>query len=201
MRRQAGAWVVTPRAIVGSIAVVVLALAAAACGSSTKESHRTNIDATLRQALRDHAAGKLGTARKEYEEVLAADGSNRYARYNLGLIFQTEGDAQAATRYYRLALESDPHFEPAMFNLAIMQTEAGRTNDALSLYRQVIALDPSNAGAHLNLGLLYLQRHKVGAARAELDRAVSLNPSLRSRLPASVPPSKNPSASMTTARP
>lgn len=179
---------------------MVFALAAAACGSSTKESHRTNIDATLRQALRDHASGKLGTARKEYEEVLAADGSNKYARYNLGLISQTEGDAQAATRYYRLALESDPHFEPAMFNLAIMQTE-GHTNEALSLYRQVIALDPSNAGAHLNLGLLYLQSHDVGAALVELDRAVTLNPSLRSRLPALAPPSKNPSAPATTARP
>ena len=45
-------------------------------------------------------------------------------------------------------------------------------------------LDPNNADAHLNLGFIYLSQGNKTSAKKEFSAAVSIQPSLKSRIPA-----------------
>jgi tetratricopeptide (TPR) repeat protein len=84
-----------------------------------------------------------------------------------------------------------------MYNLAILRTAAGGTQEAISLYRQVIEAAPDNAAAHLNLGLLLQQAGKAKEATEQLNLAITLDPSLSSRLeqPALPPVTTSPTPS------
>jgi len=58
---------------------------------------------------------------------------------------------------------------------------------AISLYGRLLALDPNDANALLNLGLLLLaDAGRADEARADLTKAVQINPALASRLPADI---------------
>lgn len=175
MRRNA-------RALVLGLSVCVL-VAAACSDDSTPDGETAGAETKLESALEAHAQGRLEEAVRLYQQVLALDPENKFAYYNLGLVDQTEGRTDAAAANYTEALAIDPEFEPALFNLAIIRADQGSTDEAIELYRRLLATDPEEAGAHLNLGFLLLDRGQRKEGRAELATAVTLDPSLESRIP------------------
>jgi tetratricopeptide (TPR) repeat protein len=157
----------------------VLVLLGAACGSEA--------DDLLTRALAAHAEGDLDTAERLYGEVLDDEPKNVFAHYNIGLIHQTRGKKDAAVVAYGKALEADPNFVPALFNLAVVRSETA-PGEAIELYRGVISLQPDYAAAHLNLGFLLKANGKAPEGEKELKKAVELDPTLSSRIPASPRP-------------
>ena len=77
----------------------------------------------------------------------------------------------------------NPNFVNALYNLAILVTSA-QPLLAENYYEQVIALTPNNASAHLNLGFVFRSQGNKGQSRTEFAKAVAIDPSLKSRIPA-----------------
>jgi tetratricopeptide (TPR) repeat protein len=174
-RSRTAAW----RAVAALSLVAVLSLA----GCSFGKSASSKANDTLAQGLAAHQAGKLTLAAKAYNDVLKVDSRNKFAYYNLGLIYQTQGNSAGAESNYRLALSVDPNFGPALFNLAIVRKALGDLNGAIALYQQDIRADPKNAGAHLNLGLALQEDGQRVSGAAEIAKAIQLDPKLGSRVP------------------
>lgn len=159
----------------------------AGCGSQDKTEAQSAAQA-LDQGLKAHGEGRLDDAEKLYREVLVLDPSNKWAYYNLGVIEQSRGQAVMAEANYRQALAVDQNFGIAIYNLAVLLT-GSNPQEALRLYRQLIEIEPDSAVGHLNLGFLLISLGQEQEGRAELNKAVALDPALAQRIPASPSPS------------
>ena len=170
--------------------LTLLLLVTAACGSGTPaatEAQRAND--LVNAGLKAQAAGRMTEAADDYHKALALDPRNKVAYYDLGVIDQAAGQNTIAELEYRMAIQYDPKFTDAIYNLAVLRTQAAPA-EAISLYRQVITFQSTYAAAHLNLGFLLIAAGQKVEGKAELDRAVALNPSLESRIPTPTPTPK-----------
>lgn len=154
----------------------------AACGTSKANAPTTD---PLTAGLKAQLEGRTADAVKDYQAVLQKDPHNKYAYYNLGLIDQLAGRNDSAELNYRTALANDANFTPALYNLAILRT-APAPQEAVDLYRHVITLTPGYAAAHLNLGFLLFSLKQQSEGKAELDKAVALDPSMGPRVQATL---------------
>jgi tetratricopeptide (TPR) repeat protein len=161
------------------------------CGASAPSDAQQASDA-LNAGLNAQIHGQTAEAVADYQKVIAKDPHNKYAYYNLGLIDQGEGQNATAEANYRTALQIDPNFAEALYNLAILRT-APSPQEAVDLYGHAISVKPNFAAAYLNLGFLLISLGQVDVGKADLDRAVLLDPSLKARIPTPSPsPSRKP---------
>lgn len=142
----------------------------------------TDPSALLQQGLTAQGAGRLDEARALYLKVIGQDPTNKFAYYNLGVIYQQLNAVNDARDSYRRALQIDAKYQPALFNLAVLETPLNPT-EAISQYQKILAINPSDANVHLNLGLVFRQIGRTSEGEAELAKAVQLNPALASRIP------------------
>lgn len=182
--------------------LLVLAIAAmalcAACGSSdddkdsakpgTTSTTLSAADKTLQEGLDAQSQGNLDRARQIYLSAIDKDPTDKLAYYNLGVVYQQLNDVKSATDAYNKALGIDPAYQPALFNLGVLLTSTDPPA-AAEAYRKILAINPDDANVHFNLGLLLRQIGQNTEGNAEVGRALEINPSLASRLPASTPTS------------
>lgn len=178
-------------AALGLVLVAFIAVWAVRSGQPTTPEE---IDGLLVGGLQAHFSGDIEKARENYEKILEADPTNKFALYNLGLIEQQADRLETAESFYRRALATDPHFAPALFNLAIIRS-ASAPQEAADLYQRVIAQNPNDAAAHLNLGFVLVSLGRVEEAQSEFVRAVELDPRLADRVPAPPQADSSPSPS------
>ena len=165
----------------GLIGVSLLATAAAGCGSASTGPQAANND--ISAGLRAQLSGDLATAQTDYMNAIHADGTSSLAYYDLGTVYDAQGNHQQAASEYQAAININPNYADALYNLAV-DTAASNPSNAEQLYRQVVADQPNYAAAWLNLGFLLMAEGKNDEARADWQKAVMLQPSLASRLPA-----------------
>lgn len=176
------------RSIVRRITFLAVTTAAtlvmAACGQAAlaQQSDQQKAGALLNAGLAAHTAGRTAEAAGDYRKALIYDPQNKWAHYNLGLIEQNSAQPAAAEADYRAVLATDPNFTGALYNLAILRT-ADAPQEAISLYQRAIAVAPNMASAHLNLGFLLNSIGQNAQGKAELDKAVSIEPALAQRIP------------------
>ena len=171
-------------------AAVILVLALGACGSSSKpgasgcattSADAKAVAALVQKGLQAAVAGNTTDAEKHFKEVLCSDQNNKYAHYNLGLIFQQRNENSDAEAEYNKVLAVDANYGPALYNLAILRTAANDAPGAIDLYRREIAANPKDANAHFNLGLLLRDAGKTTEANAEIKAAVNLDSALQAK--------------------
>jgi Tfp pilus assembly protein PilF len=168
-------------------AAIALALVLGACSSSSKPGATGNTTAQdvkttakiLQRGLQEQVAGNLTAAEKDFKDVISRDPKNKFAFYDLGLIYQTQKKSSDAEAQYRLALAIDPKFEVALYNLGILRANANDVTGAIDLYRRAIASNAKDANAHYNLGLLLRGQGKTQEGNAEVQTAVNLDKTLR----------------------
>jgi tetratricopeptide (TPR) repeat protein len=170
-------------------------LAVAACGAKGTPTQQA---ATLAaQGLQAQLSGDIATAESDYKQAIQLDQNNKFAHYDLGTIYDGQGNHTQAVQEYQTTLGIDPNFADAIFNLAV-DTATSNPPSAEQLYRKVVALQPTDANAWLNLGFVLMSEAKTAEAMADWAKAVSLDPSLASRIPS---PSPSASATPPTATP
>lgn len=174
---------------VGSFAfplLILFMLVTTACGVKAQAKAPTEQANDLVNAgVKAQAIGNTAQAADNYHKALSLDPRNKFAYFDLGVMDQNAGRNQSAELNYRTALQYDPNFVGPMYNLAVLRTETAPA-EAIDLYKKVIAVEPGYAAAHLNLGFLLIAAGKKPEGKAELDRAVALDPSFASRIPASL---------------
>jgi len=130
-------------------------------------------------------AGNVNSAEQLFQQAIAAEPDNATGYYDLGVAYQRANLPDRAISEYRQALSHDPEDVPAMYNEATI-FEVRDVPVAIYLYTKVTRLQPDSPTALLNLALLEIGEHDTRAGLADLRRALHLDPSLESRLPASI---------------
>jgi len=166
----------SPRRSLGALALASLVIGVAACGSPPTAR------SLVAQGLRAQLSGNVSTAENEYQQAIKLDRNNVIAHYDLGTIYDKQGNRTLAVGEYRAALVIDPTFTDALFNLAV-DTAGSDPAGAARLYFKVLSLQPSFAAAWLNVGFILRSEGKVGEAKADWAQAVALDASLAARVP------------------
>lgn len=164
-------------------------LGVAACGGS-QGTPAQQAAALVTKGLEAQLAGDLSTAQSDYQQATQLDRTNKFAYYDLGTVYDKQGNRTQAVQDYRTTLGIDPNFVDALFNLGV-DTTASDPVSAEQLYLKVVSLQPTFASGWLNLGFILQSQGNVSQARADWAKAVSLDPSLVSRIPS---PSPSPTA-------
>jgi tetratricopeptide (TPR) repeat protein len=166
--------------LIGTLAVSVLAVCFAACGSPQTAA------SLVSEGLKAQLAGDDSTAESTYQQAIKLDANNAIAHYDLGTIYDRQGNKAQAIAQYTATLVIQPTFTDARFNLAV-DTANSEPTSAANLYLQVLTQQPSFAAAWLNLGFILQSEGKTAQAETDWVKAVSLEPALASRLPAAKP--------------
>jgi Tfp pilus assembly protein PilF len=127
-----------------------------------------------------YTKSRLIEARKAFLRVLDLDPRDAKAENNLGLIFESSAQPEAAIEAFRNAIawqEQSPHpSEQPYVNLGNVLMEQGRTTEALGLLEKAVTLAPDNAFCRLKLGIAYLRARQLDGAQRELEKATQLEP-------------------------
>ena len=164
--------------------LVVLAVAAAACGSTPSQSgnspaaqNDSAVQALLHKGITQAQAKQFDQAVTTFNDVLLLSPKNVLALYNLGVIDQTQNKTPVALEYYDRALTSDSTYTPALYNKAII-LEATDLDGALALYKQIVAINPKASTAYLRMAFVYAKQGQTAQADAARSKAIALDPSL-----------------------
>ena len=127
-----------------------------------------------------YTKSRLIEARNAFLMVLDLDPRDAKAENNLGLIFESSGQPDAAIEAYRKAItwqEQSLHpSEQPYVNLGNLLMEQDRPAEAIEPLEKAASLAPDNAFCHLTLGNAYLRTRRLEGAQNELERATQLEP-------------------------
>ncbi len=127
-----------------------------------------------------YTRSRIAEARKAFSTVLALDPRDAKAENNLGLIFESEAQPDAAMEAYRKAIawqeQSLRPREQPYLNLGSLLMEQSRLDEAIPLLEKGVELAPGDPTGHLKLGTANLRLQRLAAAQRELEKAVQLAP-------------------------
>jgi tetratricopeptide (TPR) repeat protein len=139
-----------------------------------------NIDAWYYLGRAYYTKARLKEARQAFLTVLDLDPQNVRAESNLGLIFESDAQPEAAIAAYRKAIawqERSLHpSEQPYVNLGNLLIEQERVEEALAPLEKAVALAPDNALCRLKLGTAHLRLRQLDDGRRELEKAAALSP-------------------------
>lgn len=119
---------------------------------------------------------KPSEARQNFERLLAVVPNHVRAQEQIGLCYMAEGKPDEALKAFEKALELDPTYLPAVARSVEVLAGRKRFDQATALVRDHMAKTRETAAArHLLAGLYAVQGDRT-QARAELERAVELDP-------------------------
>lgn len=112
-------------------------------------------------------SGRPAEARESF--ALALEGNPRLSQphFNLAVLFEQSGDAEAAIKHYREAIDKAPRHYQAQFNLARLSGKLGDATAERELLEQSIASKPDFAMGHFFLGKSLMDGDDPDLARAE----------------------------------
>ncbi|MEU4402255.1 tetratricopeptide repeat protein [Micromonospora orduensis] len=143
----------------------------------------------LQQGIEQGQAGKSDEAKATFEKVVALQGDNKFAWFNLGYLAQSRNAADEAMAAYDKALQVDGSYRPALYNKAMLLEEA-KPDEAVALYRKIVDADEGASTAYLRLGLMLVKQHDRTGAREAFASAIDADPKLASTVPEDFRPQK-----------
>jgi Flp pilus assembly protein TadD len=123
------------------------------------------------------AEGKVGQAKRVFEQALANDPNDPRAWLDLGLAHEVAGDFASAEKAYRRSAEVDRNFAEAFNNLGVLLREDGKLPEATTMLERAVALDPQLTAARFNLGLAYEEQGRLAEAEREYLATIDHLPS------------------------
>jgi Tfp pilus assembly protein PilF len=126
--------------------------------------------------------GNSSAAEQLFQQAIRRDPDSPVGYYDLGVVYQEQGQSSQALHQYKLAIHANPRYISALYNGAVII--AGQNpQQAMSLYRRIVAIQPDSPTALLNLGLLEAKTNDDTRAVGDLREAVKLDPGLSSKVP------------------
>jgi cytochrome c-type biogenesis protein CcmH/NrfG len=174
--------------ILFALALAAIALIAAACSSSPSSNPSSEAGSLISQGLTAESHGQVRQAVNDFNEAVAKNPSSAVPYYDLGVVYQERlNDPSLAQSEYNKATLADSSYKPALFNLAILETSSD-PQGAINLYNELLKLNPNDPNVLFNLGLLLIAQNQSLTGHADLKKAISLDPSLASRVPKGITP-------------
>jgi hypothetical protein len=113
----------------------------------------------------------------EYDEArIRLDPANAEAHTRLGHDLWVEGKFADAGSHLAAAIAAKPDFAQAHYELAVLCIATNDLRGAYLELQTVLRLDPENSKAYGNLGYVESLRGRMTEARADLERALQLDP-------------------------
>lgn len=131
----------------------------------------------IQQALQSHQAGDLTTARRVYEEVLAADPQNAESLHLLGVVCLQESSNRQAVELIQQAVELRSDQAAWFGNLGTAKSAVQDFHGAIQAYQQALELKPEHVESHFNVAHVYSQMGDLKAAEASYREAIRISPS------------------------
>ena len=94
--------------------------------------------------------------------------------HRLAVLYDRHGNWAEAEQYLQEALHQSPENQRIQTNLALAYAKQGKYEESLTLFTSAVG----PAAAHSNLGVLYAQAGRIDDAQRELQRALTIDPSL-----------------------
>lgn len=133
---------------------------------------RTEVDPRLSRAYNNLQAGRLETARRDYEEALRGDPKNIDVRLGLAAIAQSQGRTAESQWHFRQALEADPRnafARAASLSLSAF-ADPIMTESRLKSW---LASEPESPPLNFCLGNLYAHQHRWAEAQQRYFNTVA----------------------------
>lgn len=89
-------------------------------------------------------------AREQYEIAMKLDRHYYLAPYNLGLLYESQGEDGKAIRAYEKSVDRNRGFPPARFRLGRLLEKKGSTSRAIAEYARALQIDPEMRDARRN---------------------------------------------------
>jgi tetratricopeptide (TPR) repeat protein len=116
-------------------------------------------------------------AAKQFEEALKYKPNFPEAYEELGEVFLTLGNWNAALAQFRAAVKLKPAFPEAYCGIGLALKRKGDLDGAFEAYRYALRLRPEDGETHYQLGLVLMRQKKLDDAIAEFREAIKLRPS------------------------
>jgi tetratricopeptide (TPR) repeat protein len=127
-----------------------------------------------------YTRSRIAEARKAFLTALALDPRDAKAENNLGLVFESQAQPDAAMDAYRKAIawqeESLHPSEQPYLNLGNLLMEQSRVGEAIPMLQKAVELAPGNAICFTKLGTAFLRVGKLTDAQRNLEKAAQLAP-------------------------
>jgi len=146
-------------------------------------NRRAQAGAQLESGLKALAANAIPAARASLQAAVALEPSWAEPRYHLARAYFLAGDRPLAEQSVRAAREADPRHAASIHMLGTLLCDREAFVEALPLLREAAALEPNRAEFQRDLGVLQLFFGDIVAARANLHRALDLDPHVKDILP------------------
>ncbi len=111
---------------------------------SQGEAVAAHVDARIESALATADNGNIDRAIEDLTALVDEPEGGFLAAYNLGVLQDRQGNANAAVRRYVQALQRQPDFTPALTNLIRLYVRAGEITEANELANRFIDRRPDN---------------------------------------------------------
>lgn len=134
------------------------------------------ISKAIKEAVRQHQAGRLREAGEIYRQVLRVKPNNAQALHLLGALSFQRGEHETALGLIEKAISIDPKTSVFYINLGLTLRELGRLEESVTRYRQALCLQPDSALANNNLGFVLMELGRLQEAITAYDRALVLKP-------------------------
>jgi predicted TPR repeat methyltransferase len=96
--------------------------------------------------------------------------------FSLAVLFEENGDVEAAMRHYTKALEIDPRDADSHDFLAHLLEKKGDVDAAIHHYTKTLEIDPHDAESHFFLACLLKDTGDVEAAMRHYTKALEIDP-------------------------
>lgn len=102
---------------------------------------------------------------------------NAYLAHNeLGLVFLSTGQTDAAIEQFEKALRLKPDYATAQTDIGNALSRKGRVDEALAHYYLALSIDPDDAGAHYNIGNVLMKKGRLDEAIIQYQEALKIRP-------------------------
>jgi tetratricopeptide (TPR) repeat protein len=128
---------------------------------------------TGRQALE---SGNLLLAEQQLQIAHGYVPDNAETNFALGNLRLSLRDRAGASTYYNATLSADPEHKGALNNLGIIALDENQPRLALRFFRAAANQEPLSAKTHYLLAKAHAAAGDVDSARAEIARAIQLDP-------------------------
>ena len=123
--------------------------------------------------LQSHSPEALTQAAEQFRAELQISPEDSSSEFQLGQIFQVQGDTVQARSYFERALQLSPKFAAALIALGKIYSKDKQYDRAIALLTRAIAVQPQNEAAHYALLTTYRdagQLEKANSEKATLDK-------------------------------